>query len=449
MAWSDGGGYSRDYPSHRCISTWSVVVLTLYTEHLLPAANFLRDVEEVGLIYDVDAAADMFENEVNPELGELKKTMRDMSELPLFNPNSPDQVAALYYDRWEIQHEMRNRPPQGNRTFERSVDDYARREILSGDFTGNGKVDGDFIDRFTRELDRFKKLGKINSTYIVGLIPYALEDPEYRIYTNLNLHTTETGRTSSTDPNLQNITRPKPNLPDIRNLFYAPPGRRLVSADYSQAELRVIAQLSQDAELRRIYYEGLDLHTEVAIRFYGKDFTPENRQSAKNMDFGVAYRITAKTFKMHHGIPIKEGQQFIDWWWTRFSGVARWEKEVEKQVHANTVVSPFGNKKRSYLITDANKQALYREAINFYPQNIASNLNLLAGVWISKETDPTRARINLLVHDNIMAEVDDDYVDEYKGVMREIMESVAKVRLNWDLPFTVDIGDGLTWGSAK
>jgi len=421
----------------------------LYTEHLLPAANFLRDVEMEGLIYDVDAAADMFENEVNPELGGLKKNLRDMTGLPLLNPGSPTQMAALYYDTWGIDHAMRRRPAQQNRTFERSTDNYARQEILRGDYTCKSDKDKKVIESVTRELDRFKKLGKINSTYIVGLLPYALEDAEHRVYTNINLHTTETGRTSSTDPNLQNIVRPKPNLPDIRKLFKASEGRKFVQADYSQAELRVIAQLSQDPELIRVYQEGLDLHTEVATMFYGPNFTTENRQSAKNMDFGVAYRISAKTFKQHHNIPIKEGQKFIDWWWGRFAGVARWEKGVEKEVHANIVRSPFGRKRRFYLITDDNKEALYREAINFYPQSTASDITLLAGVIIHNLIDRDKAAIVLLVHDSIMADVDDDYVDEFMAISRGVMESIAKERLSWDLPFTVDIGYGETWAAAK
>lgn len=421
----------------------------LYTDHLIPAANFLRDVEMVGLIYNVDAAADMFENEVNPELGALKKSLRDITGLPLLNPNAPQQMAALYYDKWGVDHEMLRRPPQGQRTFERSTDDYARKEILRGDFTCKFEKDKSVIEQTTREYDRFKKLGKINSTYIVGLLPYALEDPEHRVYTNINLHTTETGRTSSTDPNLQNIVRPKPGLPDIRKLFKSSPGRQFVQADYSQAELRVIAQLSQDPELLRVYAEGLDLHTEVATMFYGKDFTTENRQSAKNMDFGVAYRISAKTFKQHHGIPIKEGQKFIDWWWGRFAGVARWEKQVEKEVHANTVTSPFGRRKRCYLITDHNKQALYREAINFYPQSTASDITLRAGLQIHNRIDRNKAQIVLLVHDSIMADVDDNYVDEYEAICKAVMESAAEVLLDWELPFVSDIGHGLTWADAK
>ena len=424
-------------------------VMGLYLDHLLPAANFLRDVEMVGMIYDVDAAADMWENEVNPELSALKKSLRDMTGLPLLNPNSHVQIGALYYDTWGIKHEMQDRPPQQGRTFERSMDDFARRVVLMGEFTSKSDKDHDIIDKTTRALDRYKKLGKINSTYILGLVPYAIEDSEHRIYTNINLHTTETGRTSSTDPNLQNITRPKPDLPDIRKLFKSSPGRQFVQADFSQAELRVIAQLSQDPELLRVYAEGLDLHTEIATMFYGKDFTTENRQSAKNMDFGVAYRISARTFKMHHAIPIREGQKFIDWWWGRFSGVARWEKLVEKQVHANTVTSPFDRRRRFYLITDQNKEALYREAINFYPQSTASDLTLLAGIMVHNRVDPDKASIVLLVHDSIMADVDEAYVPEFEGICKEVMESVAKLRLDWDLPFTVDIGHGATWAEAK
>lgn len=421
----------------------------VYTNIMLPAANFLRDVEMVGLIYDVDAAADAFENEVNPELNQLIKDMRDISGLPLLKPTSPQQMAVLYYDTWGIEHEMQNRPPQQGRTFERSTDDSARRVILEESYTCKSTVDRGTVDTFVRKHHRFAKLNKLNSQYIVGLIPYALEDPDGRIYTNLNLHTTETGRLSSTDPNLQNIARPRPELPDIRQLFIAPPGRQIVQADYSQAELRVIAYLSQDEQLLRIYTEGLDLHNEVATMFFGENFTSEQRSTCKNMNFGVAYRQTAKSFKEKHNINPKQAQKFIDWWWGRFSGVTRWEKGIEKEVHTGTVTTPFGRKRRFYLITDQNKQALYREGINQNPQSIASDFTLLSGVKIHNEIDRQRAAINLLVHDSIMAEVDDNYVDEYETICKQVMESVPKETLGWDIPFVSDVGHGATWGAAK
>lgn len=430
----------------------------VYSDLLIPAANFLRDVEMVGLIYDVDAAADMFENEVRPELEMLKKDMRDISGISILNPASPPQMAHIYYDVWEIDHEMRHRPPQGQRTFERSTDDSARRVILEGDFTSKadrGTIEGtkdgyrDRIDAFTRKHDRFSKLSKINSTYIVGMIPHAFADPDQRVFTNLNLHTTETGRLSSTEPNLQNIARPRPGLPDIRQLFHAPNGRQIVQADFSQAELRVIAYLSQDNQLLHIYREGLDLHSEVAVMFFGKDFTSEQRSKCKNMNFGVAYRQSAKSFKEKHDIPKAEAQKFIDWWWGRFAGVTRWEKSIEGLVHSGELISPFGRKRRFYLITDQNKEALYREGINFFPQSTASDLTLISGVRIHSEIDRGRAAINLLVHDSIMAEVEDAYVDEYEVICKQVMESVASELLDWDIPFIADIAHAPTWGGAK
>lgn len=421
----------------------------VYSNLLLPAANFLRDVEMVGLIYDVNAAADAFEDEVNPELQMLRKDMRDISGLPLLNPNAHGQMAALYYDMWGIEHEMQKRPPQQNRTFERSTDDSARRVILEENFVCKPTVDRKTVDEFVKKHHRYAKLNKLNSTYIVGLIPYALEDVNGRIYTNLNLHTTETGRLSSTDPNLQNIARPRPELPDIRNLFIAPSGRQIVQADYSQAELRVIAYLSQDEQLLRIYREGLDLHNEVATMFFGEGFTYEQRQTCKNMNFGVAYRQTAKSFKEKHDINPKQAQKFIDWWWGRFAGVTRWEKDIEKEVHTGAVQTPFGRKRRFYLITDQNKQALYREGINQNPQSIASDFTLLSGVKIHNEIDRNKAAINLLVHDSIMAEVEDNYVDEYEVIAKQVMESLPKETLGWNIPFVADIGHGTAWGSAK
>lgn len=432
--------------------------MAVYTDLLLPASNFLRDVEMNGIIYDVDAACDMFENEVKPELDRLIKDMRDISNLPLLKPSSPQQTAALYYDTWRIKHEMQHRPATQNRDFIRSTDVSARRVILEGDYTCRADeqaVDGsresyrDTIETFVRKHDRFAKLNKLNSTYIVGLIPYALEDEASRIYTSLNLHTTETGRLSSTDPNLQNISRPRPGLPDIRSLFKSSPGRQIVQADYSQAELRVIGYLSQDEQLLRIYSEGLDLHSEVATMFFGKNYTSEQRSKCKNMNFGVAYRQSAKSFKEKHDIPKDQAQKFIDWWWARFSGVTRWEQSVEKLVHTGRLRNPFGRIRRFYLITDQNKEGLYREGINFYPQSTASDFTLIAAMRIYERIHKLKARIVLLVHDSIMADVEDDYVEEYVAITKEVMESTPKVTLDWNIPFVSDIGYGRTWAAAK
>lgn len=418
--------------------------MKLYTDLLLPAANFLRDVEMHGMIYDVDAAADLFENELRPELNSLTQEMRELIGKPLYKPSSPMQTAVLFYDEWGIKHALQQRPDK-----QRSVDDAARKEVLEGRFKAKTD-DVDLVLTFTEKLDRFAKVQKQTSTYIISLIEQALPDPEHRIYTNLNLHTTVTGRLSSTKPNLQNITRAKEDLPNIRNLFKAPQGRVFIQADYSQAELRCIAQESGDVELTRIYEKGLDLHTEVATMYYGPNFTTEQRVWCKGMNFGVAYRQSAKTFQEKHKIPEAEGQKFIDWWWARFKGVAKWEKEVERRVHnPGYIESPFGRRRRFHLITEENRQASYREAINFGAQSPASDFTLIAGMRVAENTDPARAAITLLVHDAILAEVDDDYADAFGRVVVDVMSDTPRSTLNWTVPFTADVGVGPTWGTAK
>jgi DNA polymerase-1 len=427
-----------------------------YLWPIIPAQEFLRDVELTGFKYNIEAAADMFENELQPELSGLLERIRNALDKPLFNPNSTVHCAALYYDEWKIKHALQARPDKA-----RSVDDAARQEVIEGRFTCFAEampgatpkaVDKkrEYIIIVTQGIDRYKKLQKQSSQYIVGMVKEAIDDPEGRIHTHLNLGRTVTGRLSSTEPNLQNISRTKPGMPDIRKLFEAPQGRKIVQADYSQAELRVIACLSGDPDLTSIYSEALDLHNIAAERFYGVDFQPEQRSKAKNMNFGVAFRQSAHTFQEKHGIPSDEAQRFIDWWWRNFQGVYKWEKGIEKQVHdVGYISSPFGRRRRFHLLTKENIQAVYREAINFLPQTTASDLTLTSALLLSRRIDPTRSAILLLVHDSIIAEVDDDYIEVYSQLCREVMESRAKEELGWELPFLCDIGVGQTWAEAK
>lgn len=414
--------------------------MKVYSDILIPATNFLRDVEMRGMIYDVNAAADLYENDVLPEMNRLIMQMREATDKPLFNPRSVVHLEQLYYKEWRVRHTMQKRPKKEN-----SVDSVARAEILSGAFST--VADEDLVLLITKKLERYKRLQKQASTYIVSLVNRAIEDPEHRVYTNLNLFTTVSGRLSSTEPNLQNITRSKDDLPDIRKLFIAPDGRKIVQADYSQAELRVIAHVSQDEALVRIYRDALDLHSEVAVMFYGKDYTKEQRSKCKNMNFGVVYGQSSHTFKEKHGIPEAEGEKFIKWWWKRFNGVTDWVGKTQKLAHdPGYVTSPFGRRRRFHLLTRENLPSTYREAVNFVPQSTASDLTLLSGVKLAHEVDSARAGICLLVHDSIIAEVDDDYVDEYSAICKQIMEETALKTLSWDLPFTSDVGHGASWG---
>lgn len=439
-------------------------VIQPYKDILIKGTNDLViPAELAGIVYDVNRAADLHEFVVEPELRDLREKMREWVDKPELNPNSPQQMAAILYDDWGIDHAMRKRPDKKN-----SVDDAARQEILAGRFTFKNRMvtrrEGtkviaepahDEAERrehyrgFVELHHRSQELVKQDSTYLIGLIKNAEQDPESRIYTDLLLFGTNSGRLSSRRPNLLNITRPKEGLPNIRNLFRASNGRKIVNADFSQAELRCIAAFSGDTLLSTIYEEGRDLHSECAERFYGKSFTKHNRDVAKNVNFGVFYRQSAATFQEKHDIPEREAQPYIDWIWKTFTGVGAWEKSIETEIHTKgTLTSPFGRKRRFHLLTDFNKEGIYREGINFYPQSTASDLTFTSAIILANQVDSRRAVLLLIPYDAILADVEDDYVDEYSIICKQVMESRAKDALGWTLPFKAEIQIGPSWGEA-
>jgi len=445
-------------------------VLRAYSHLLLRGNSFCTDVELDGMIYDSVRAGDIHEFEVLPELEEIAKQLQQHAGNPLLNVGSPKQMSHLYYDVWGIKHAMQKRKPLKNMPNpERSIDDSARKEIIEGRFKFRGETvvqregnivrsvtaeDSDerkkFYISFTESYDRYQKLVKQDGTYLVGLIQRAELDEDSRIYTQLNLHGTNSGRLSSSKPNLQNITRSKEGLPDIRKLFRASPGRQIVQADFSQAELRCIAQFSGDTELTRIYRNNLSLHRETATKFFGADYTDEQYSTCKNVNFGVFYGQSADTFQEKHGIPKRLAEPYIAWVWQTFKGVEEWEDEVRREVKTKHVlVSPFGRKRRFHLLTRENLQAAYREGINFYPQSTASDLTLCAAIRLADEIDRSRASICILVHDSIVADVEQAYIEEYSTVCEQVMSSVALDELGWTLPFVAEFGVGPTWGEAK
>jgi len=445
-------------------------VLRAYQHLLLRGNDFLTEVELNGMLYDVDRAMDIHEFVVQPEMEELRVEMQKQADNPLLNPASTAHMAHLLYDVWGIKHAMQRRKPTPTmQNPARSVDESARKEIIAGRFSFRGDTvnvrkgnlisqapaeDADerrgFYTQFTERFDRYKKLQKQDGTYLVGLIKKAEPDEDHRIYTQLNLHGTNSGRLSSSRPNLQNITRTKEGMPDIRSLFRASPGRKIVSADHSQAELRCIAQLSGDAELSRIYREDLSLHKETATRFFGPDYTYEQYSTCKNVNFGVFYLQSADTFQEKHGIPKAQAEPYIEWVWSTFTGVAAWEEEVKREVRGKGVlVSPFGRKRRFHLLTRENIEAAFREGINFYPQSTASDITLCGAITLRSEIDRSRARIGILVHDSIVADVEEDYIDEYTTIITQVMGSTAKDELGWDLPFKAEVSVGPSWGEAE
>jgi len=480
----DAAGTALLYPIllHRAVAD---NVASYYTDYLLRDSNALIEVELRGIHYDYHKAADINENEVLPELERLRANMQWIVGDGAYNPNSPKQNAELVYDKWGLIHNI-----DRGEDKERSVDKAVYTEIKEGRFfvamghpTGDkrgvlqgtqeseeisdalyreligenqvsGSDDGQFVERDTQairdtairwaeNLADFKSLDKQRGTYIEGLIGVA-EVNDGKITTSITLHTTVTGRSSSSRPNLQNITRPKEGLPNIRSLFVASPGHTIVNVDYSQAELRAIAQLSGDTRLKDVYQRGESLHHQVAERFYGKNYSGEQYVNCKNMNFGVAYGQSAETFQAKHDVPVEEGEEFIKWWFREFPGVKEWRQSIARQVLKDGYIqSPFGHKRRFHLITHENRKAIIREAINFLPQNIAARLTLHALSILVERHFP----VVLEVHDSIILDVPSNDLTEVCRAVEVVMLEAPAV-INWDMPFAVDIKIGQSWGET-
>lgn len=429
-----------------------------YRFMLIRLSEALTRTELSGNIFDADVASDILEEQVWPKLAELKYEMREIAMMSNLNPNSPKQLESLLYDEWGIKHNLMR--PKIERFGKRSTDKSVREEILRGDYTYGSlaipaKPDEDPTARtihiFTQKLDTFKELDKQRGTYLEGLIKK--RDKDGRIYTDFKISGTESGRLSSSNPNMQNVTRPKEGLPNIRAAFVADPGCSYVSADLSQAELRIIAVLSGSTNLQSIYLDtNRSLHKETATEFYGEGYSYEQYVRSKNINFGVVYWQSAFSFAQMYHMPREEADKYIKWWFNRFDGVWDWTKEMERKViEDGEIQSPFGHKRRFYVIPSDQSGRLHvvKEGINFLPQSIAANITLWAFCNISEQIDWEVTQLRINVHDNIVACTPNKLVPETAALIKYEMEHAAKEAIGWDFPFKADVSVGPNWGSLE
>lgn len=414
-----------------------------YKSLLIRLSETLARVELEGNLFDSDKACDILEEEVWPKLRDWRNDLRAICEDPKLNPNSSQQLATLLYDGWGIQHTLQR--PKIERKGKRSTDHAVREEIIRGDFKLNGeKCHPDRAVRFVSVLDDWKSLEKQRGTYFEGLV--LRRDKDGRIYTDFKIHGTESGRLSSANPNMQNVTRPKAGLPSIRAAFIPDPGCVFVSGDLSQAELRTIAVLSGDTNLSSIYLDSnRSLHKETAAEFYGDNYTYEQYVRSKNINFGVAYWQSAFTFAQMYHMPQEEAQKYIDWWYGRFPDVWKWTKSIEKQVlEVGEIQSPFGHKRRFYVIPSDKSGRLHvvKQGINFLPQNIAGNVTLWALCDFAQKVDWEIAQPRITVHDNIVANCRREYKYEVAVLLKDCMERAVKESIGWSFPFKADISIG-------
>ena len=297
-----------------------------------------------------------------------------------------------------------------------------------------------------------RSLAKLKSTY-ADKLPLMVNPATGRVHTNYAQAVAVTGRLASNEPNLQNIPIRTAEGRRIREAFIAPPGHRIVSADYSQIELRIMAHISEDPGLLRAFSMGMDVHRATAAEVFNiapDQVTSEQRRYAKTINFGLIYGMGAFGLAQSLGIEQKAARDYIDRYFARFAGVKRYMDETKARAAERGYVETFfGRRIELPEIRGGNgprRAGAERQAINAPMQGTAADLIKLAMIAVQDELDAQgkRTRMIMQVHDELVFEVPHDEVDWVRAEVPRVMASVAQLKV----PLLAEVGEGDNWDQA-
>jgi len=399
----------------------------LLREIELPLASLLARMEERGVLVDTEHLATLG-RECEREIQRLELEAHTIAGKP-FNVNSPRQLETLLFD------EIGLKPLRRTKTS-RSTDADTLEALAE-------------VHALPKVILEIRQLSKLKGTYIDAL-PQILNPTTGRIHTSWEQAVAATGRLSSTDPNLQNIPIRTELGRKIRQAFVPPAGYVLVSADYSQIELRVLAHLSQDPVLLDAFRTAQDIHTRTALEIFEireEELTREHRTRAKAVNFGVIYGQGDSGLSKSLGIPRAEASSFIAAYFRRYEGVRRFMNETLERARAGEAVrSLLGHRRLLPTIRSANRAerlAAERIAMNMPIQGTAADLLKLAMLALKDPPSPG-ARMTLSVHDELVFEVPEAEVPEAEAKIKAAMESVYELAV----PLIVEVGHGSNWNDA-
>ena len=303
-----------------------------------------------------------------------------------------------------------------------------------------------------RVLD-WRQLSTLKSTYTDALQDH-INAETGRVHTSYSIAGANTGRLASTDPNLQNIPVRTEEGRRIRPAFVATEGHRLVSLDYSQIELRILAHIAGIDALKEAFREGQDIHAATASEMFNvplDEMTPDVRRQAKAINFGVIYGISGWGLARNLRIPRDEAQGFIDRYFERFPGIRAYMDDTVAFAKEHTFVQTlFGRKINTPEINAKGPTAGFakRAAINAPIQGTAADVIRRAMIRMPLAISGLPATMLLQVHDELLFEVEDSAVDELIAVAKDVMESAAMPAVQLDVPLVVDAGQGANWAEA-
>ena len=404
----------------------------LFTDIEMPLAIVLADMERTGVLIDARQLND-YSIELNKKMLEIEAELHFLAG-ENFNPSSPKQIQAILFDKHQLP--VLKKTPKGDpSTSEDVLSELAEQYVLP------------------RKILFYRSLAKLKNTY-TDKLPLMVSPIDHRIHTNYNQIGTVTGRLSSNDPNLQNIPVRNEEGRRIRQAFIAPQGYKIISADYSQIELRIMAHLSQDQSLLSAFADDKDIHRVTASEVLSKpeaDVTAEERRRAKAVNFGLIYGMSAFGLSKQINLPRKEAQFYIDRYFERYPGVQVYMEETRQLATQQGYVETLSGR-RLYLpkIISGNgieKRGAERAAINAPMQGTAADIIKTAMIKMSEwiKNQPTgNIRMVMQVHDELVFEVKEELVSEYSALIKSIMENCYQL----SVPLKVDVGIGNNWDEA-
>lgn len=397
----------------------------------LPLAKILSEMEEIGIFTDVHDLEEM-EKEIQEKLDVLIRNIHDAAGED-FNINSPKQLGVVLFETLQLP------------VIKKTKTGYSTAVDVLEQLQGEHPI----IDYILE----YRQLSKLQSTYVEGLQKVISDDQ--RIHTRFNQTLAQTGRLSSVDPNLQNIPVRLEEGRKIRKAF-KPTSKDsvILSADYSQIELRVLAHITQDESMKEAFINGDDIHTATAMKVFGVEADQVDslmRRQAKAVNFGIVYGISDYGLSQSLGITRKKAKAFIDDYLASFPGVKQYMSDIVKDAKALGYVETLLHRRR-YIpdITSRNfnlRGFAERTAMNTPIQGSAADIIKLAMVKFAQKMKETtyQAKLLLQVHDELIFEVPKSEVDSFSEFVEEIMENALQL----DVPLKVDSSYGATWYDAK
>ncbi|ASF46109.1 DNA polymerase I [Methylovulum psychrotolerans] len=403
----------------------------LYKDLEVPLLSVLERIEANGVLIDTAMLAQQ-SLELSSQIISLEQHAHDLAGRA-FNLGSPKQIQDIIYTQLKLP--VLKKTPKGQPSTDESV-----LQELAEDYP------------LPKVILEYRSLSKLKSTYIDKL-PQQVDAKTGRVHTSYHQAVAATGRLSSSDPNLQNIPIRSAEGRKIRQAFIASPGHKIVAADYSQIELRIMAHLSADEGLLRAFSQGEDIHKATAAEVFGVELgqvTQELRRSAKAINFGLIYGMSSFGLAKQLGLGRNQAQDYIDLYFARYPGVKQYMDNIRAQAREQGYVETlFG--RRLYLpdinARNANiRQYAERTAINAPMQGTAADIikraMLATDTWLCQ--DQPAAKMIMQVHDELVFEIAETELEACTAKIRELMNAAATLKV----PLVVDIGIGDNWDEA-